>query len=62
MSEDETQQLARQMLKLHGDAAIDVVIQQIDDAADLGDDGAVLLWAQVFNVLNEWERSRTKLH
>ena len=58
MDEREIQIKAHKLLDQHGNKAIDIVMQCINQAGELGDEGAVLLWGRVFDVIDAHERDR----
>lgn len=60
MGDRDIQITAHKMLSLHGHRAIELVMRCIDRAGDLGDEGAVLLWGRVFDVIDAHERDQSE--
>lgn len=55
MDKDIIHRMASRLVEDHGDDAIKLAIQWIDEAAEADDDFSVQLWDEVYSVLEGWQ-------
>ena len=60
MDERVIQVLAHQLTTQHGDKALDLVVQWIEEALEAGNDHGCMLWGAVYRAIWESERQRPK--
>jgi len=60
MDERTFQTMAHSLIKLHQDAAVNLVRQCIADAVECGDKYGFNFWNGVLRAIEEWERQRQR--